>query len=467
MKCFRLYFIVLAALSLTLVTSCELQQQEPKAKYVFLFIGDGMGISQVTTAEKYQANINGKDYEPLGFSKFPHTGFSTTFANNRFITASAAAGTALSTGYKTNIGRISMDVNADSALVTIAEKVKEKGMKVGIITSVSLDHATPAAFYAHQPNRNMYHEISLDLASSNFDFFGGGGLREPVRDDVNTIELAEENGFRYINDEESFMSLKPADEKILFVNPELTNGSAMLYAIDQAEDYITLADITQKAIEYLDNDNGFFMMVEGGKIDWLSHANDAGAMVHEVIDFAEAVDVAVKFYHEHPDETLIVVTADHETGGLSVGCKKMEYDTDYSLLQYQKMSGDNFNELLAHWRKENHLNNKGFKKMLEVLEESFGIGEEGAPIELTPEEMGRLNKAFTGLDLSQEGDYSDYSPLTVLSTNILANHAGLGWTSNSHTGVSVPVFAIGVNGEAFSGYTDNTDIPKLIWETID
>ena len=177
MKHFRLTTLLIVALSFFIISSCQLQQKEQKAKYVFLFIGDGMGISQVTTAEVFQANINGKDYEAVGFSKFPHTGFCTSHAANRFITASAAAGTALATGHKTNIGRIAMDTKADSALVTIAEKAKTMGMKVGIISSASIDHATPAAFYAHQDSRNMYHEISLELVTSDFDFFGGGGFR--------------------------------------------------------------------------------------------------------------------------------------------------------------------------------------------------------------------------------------------------------------------------------------------------
>jgi alkaline phosphatase len=105
--------------------------------------------------------------------------------------------------------------------------------------------------------------------------------------------------------------------------------------------------------------------------------------------------------------------------------------------------------------------------MLMALEENFGIGGEGAPIELTPKEIERFKKVFMGLDLSQEGDYGDYSPLTYISTQLLSNRSGLGWTSKSHTGVSVPVYALGLNGAAFSGYSDNTDIPRIIWETIE
>ncbi len=463
----RIFTLLLLAFSLITISSCEQQKAEPKAKYVFLFIGDGMGLSQVIAAEAFQHAINGGEYTPLGFRQFPATGLATTYAANRFITGSAAAGTSLATGVKTNISRISMDTSGTVPLQTIAEKAKLIGMKVGIISSVSIDHATPAAFYAHQKSRSMYHEIALDLTASDVDFFGGGGFKEPVLEDVNVVELAVENGFQYINDEESFDTLVPADNKVLFVHPDLTGGASLRYAIDQPEGYITLAEITDKAIEYLDNDHGFFMMVEGGKIDWASHANDAGTMVREVIDFSAAIDVAVKFYQQHPDETLIVVTSDHETGGLSLGNNKMKYDSDYGLLENQNISGEDFNVVLSEWRKENHLNEKGFKKILQVTDEYFGFGDDAASIVIDDKEREALNKAFLAYDLSQEGEYADYSPFTLQSTLVISSRIGIGWTSQTHTGVAVPVYALGLGHQAFSANMDNTDIPKLIWGVIE
>lgn len=467
MNRFRAFTLLFLSFSLLFFTSCEAPKEEAKAKYVFLFIGDGMGLSQVIAAEAYQHAVNGGEYTPLGFRQFPGTGLTTTYAANRFITGSAAAGTALATGNKTNIGMISVDTSGTVPFQTIAEKAKIKGMKVGIISSVSIDHATPAVFYAHQASRSMYHEISLDLAASNFDFFGGGGLKDPVREDVNVIDLAIENGFEYINDEESFDALLPSDKKVFFVNPDLTGGASMRYAIDQPEGYIALAEITKKAIEYLDNEEGFFMMVEGGKIDWLCHANDAGAMVHEVLDFSAAVDVALKFYYQHPEETLIVVTADHETGGLAIGNQQMHYESDYALLANQKVSGDDFNIVLSDWRKDNHLNKKGFKNILNVTHEYFGFGGQEAAIVLNEKETESLYKAFLAYDISQEGEYGGYSPVTYQSTMVLTSRVGLGWTSQSHTGIAVPVYAIGTGFQAFSTNLDNTDIPKLIWETIE
>jgi len=467
MNRFRLFALFLAAFTLFILSSCELQKEEPKAKYVFLFIGDGMGLTQVIAAEAYQHAINGGEYTPLGFRQFPAAGLATTYAANRFITGSAAAGTSLATGIKTNISRISMDTSGTVPLQTIAEKAKLSGMKVGIISSVSIDHATPATFYAHQASRSMYHEIALDLTKSDIDFFGGGGFKKPVLEDVNVVELAVENGFQYINDEESFDALAPADNKVLFVHPDLTGGASMRYAIDQPEGYITLAEITEKAIKYLDNEQGFFMMVEGGKIDWASHANDAGTMVREVIDFSAAIDVAVKFYAQHPDETLIVVTSDHETGGLSLGNSKMSYGSDFGLLKHQNISGEDFNDVLSEWRKDNHLNEKGFKKILLVTDEYFGIGGEAAPIVLNEKEREALHTAFLAYGLSQEGEYADYSLITRQSTNVISSRIGVGWTSQTHTGVAVPVYALGLGHQAFSGNMDNTDIPKLIWGMIE
>jgi alkaline phosphatase len=467
----KVRLIAFSFISIFILVSCQLQPEEQKAKYVFYFIGDGMGIAQVIAAEAFQTATTGGEYEPLSFRQFPHTGISTTYASNRFITGSAAAGTALATGNKTAIGRISTDTSGTIPFVSIADKAKMKGMKVGIISNVSIDHATPAAFYAKQASRGMYFEIGLDLTKSDFDFFGGGGFAKPLGelngDSVDLYELVKQNEFRFVNTVDGFNNLKASDDKIFFVNPDLVDGASMRYAIDQSDEYIDLADITAKAIEYLDNDNGFFMMVEGGKIDWVGHANDLASVVHEVIDLSAAVEVAVKFYHQHPNETLIVVTSDHETGGLSLGNQSTGYGTDYGILENQKVSGEEFNKVLVEWRKNNHLNEKGFKIMLKLLEEYFGVGGDDAAVQLSDVEIEEYRKAFMDYDKSLQSEYGDYSPLTLKSTAILSRQAGTGWTSMTHTAVAIPVYALGVNGSSFATNLDNTDIPKIIWETIE
>jgi alkaline phosphatase len=190
-------------------------------------------------------------------------------------------------------------------------------------------------------------------------------------------------------------------------------------------------------------------------------------MVREVLDFSAAVDIAVNFYHQHPDETLIVVTSDHETGGLSLGNNQMKYSNDYGLLANQNISGEDFNVVLSEWRKDNHLNEKGFKKILKVTHEYFGFDGPGAPIVINDKEREALYKAFIAYDLSQEGEYADYSPFTLQSTIVISGRVGVGWTSQGHTSVAVPVYALGVGHQAFSKNLDNTDIPKLIWGMIE
>lgn len=228
--------LLLGSILLTLSTSAkdsviEKQRQNYKGKapkYIFYFIGDGMGLSQANAAEAYLGAINGKSgIQKLEMNKFPHHGFYTTNATNRFITGSAAAGTALATGHKTSINTIGMDASKQKPLQSVAERARDLGYKVGIISSVSIDHATPASFYAHQPSRSMYYNISLNLSESNFNYFAGGGIKHPEGDgkvdknnimanfgmgtdkevknkQTNSIELAKKRGYRLLNTKAEF-----------------------------------------------------------------------------------------------------------------------------------------------------------------------------------------------------------------------------------------------------------------------
>ena len=424
-------FLLLSIISVFLVTSCTDMHTHHKAKYVFLFIGDGMGQAQVNLAEAYQAALNNKKgFEHFGFTEFPAVGFASTYAFNNFITGSAASGTALATGHKTNINRISMDPEGEQPFKTIAEKFKESGMKVGILTSVSIDHATPAVFYAHQPNRGMYFEIGNNLVNSSFDFFGGGGfkLADGEIDDqpINLIEKAKENGFGYVNNVDDFLALNKEAGRVIAVPNPVTESGAMNYVIDMGQTEVHLGDLTAKAVEMLDNENGFFMMVEGGKIDWACHSDDAATVVHEVIDFAKAIDVAIAFYDKYPDETLIVVTADHETGGLTLGNGPTKYDTYFNLLQYQKMSEEKFTELIGEFRQNLSGNaDADFEKMMKVIGENFGLGTE-EKIPLDEKDIKLLNDAFNASMYPSEGKdvdltYGKYEPLATVVIKMMSD----------------------------------------------
>ena len=459
--------LVLFSFQLLIIGCKPVQPEQKKIKYAFLFIGDGMGVAQVNAAEAFLATkSHRKGFKHLTFTDFPNVGLVSTFANNRFITESSAAATALATGNKTNLGRISMDSTGTVPMKTIAELCKENGMKVGILTSVSINHATPAAFYAHQPDRNNYFEIGIDLANSSVDYFGGGGLHKAngIIDgkEVNIIDLAKNKGFTYVNTIEGFNSLKKGDEKIFAVSPVLDKSEAMPFSLDIKPGELSLANFTAKAIELLENEKGFFIMVEGGKIDWACHSNDAAAVVNDVIAFNEAVKQAKLFYDEHPEETLIVITADHETGGMTLGNRDLQYETGLDIFAYQKISIDSMETIENDFRNNLSGNKKkDFESMMEIISVNFGLGDP-IKIKLSEGDVSLLKNAF--LASMYSGKNNNQLAKTVVA--LLDEKAGIGWTTGSHTGVNVPVYAIGPGSEKFSGYIDNTDIPKIIEQSI-
>ncbi len=466
--------LLLSYLSLTIIflPSCSEKPESPKKiKYAFLFIGDGMGLAHVNLTEAYMSAMDGKiGLKHLNFSKFPNLGLASTYANNRFITGSAAAGTALATGHKTNINRISLDSSGTVKLTSIAELAKQNGMKTGIITTVSIDHATPAVFYAHEKLRHMYFRIANDLVNSDFNFFGGGGFLEP-QDSldgklVNIPEEAVEKGYEMVRDRNKLKKLTKDDGKVIFTASRLADEEAMPFAIDADSSDVTLADITGKAIDLLDNNKGFFMMVEGGKIDWAAHSNDAATTIGEVKTFADAIAKAIEFYKAHPDETIIVVTADHETGGLALGNKLTHYNSDLALLQYQKVSHEVMNHIVEKFRKEKSGNREAdWKKMLQIVEDKFGLNKKENNTLLSDKEMADLKAAFLASiygEGASKDTYGDYEPLTATSIRLLTDKAGVSWCTPAHTGISVPVYSIGKGTEQLSGYIDNTDIPKVM-----
>jgi alkaline phosphatase len=234
------------------------------------------------------------------------------------------------------------------------------------------------------------------------------------------------------------------------------------YELDREADDISLAEFTAKGIELLDNPNGFFMMVEGGKIDWACHANDGVSAIYDTIAFDEAVREAIAFYNDHPDETLIVVTGDHECGGLTLGFAGTGYATAFEQLSGQAVSFEYFDEyVFKPFKEENSLEDVNAENLLPVIEQYFGLSD------LTDYERERIEEAFVRsmTDEKERADnqqtyitYGGYEPLTITLTHLVNQRAGLSWTSYKHTGVPVPTFAMGVGASSFHGYYDNTDV---------
>jgi len=465
------YGLVVVLLAILFLPQCRQTPKEKKARYVFYFIGDGMGVNQVLGTEMYLAEKEGRiGIRPLNFTQFPVCNFASTYSEYNSVTCSAAAGTALATGTKTKNGTIGMDSLHRSALYSVAVKAKEAGKKVGITTSVSVDHATPAAFYAHRPDRKMYYEIATDLPETGFDLYAGSGFLRPrpEKDSAAAViyDILQDSGYVVLRGVEEFAARSGNAGKVVFIQQEGCEADDCLpYAIDRKPGDLTLAQITENAIRYLsrENEKGFFLMVEGGKIDWACHDNDAATVFQEVVDFSEAVAKALDFYKQHPEETLIVITADHETGGIALGTGK--YELNLKVLENQKVSKEKLTQKIQRLRKEKK-GRVSWKEVKTLLTENLGFWEAveiGEQQEKELEEVYR--RTFTGGDVKlAQGLYAANEPLAEKAVRILDDIAMVGWTSGGHSAGVVPVFAIGAGAGLFQGKLDNTDIPRKIAE---
>lgn len=398
----RLSILLAAVVALASAVSCNSQASSndagDKAKYVFLFIGDGMGATHVAVAESYLSYKAGKlGGEQLLMTTFPCYGTVTTHSANKNVTCSSAAGTAIACGEKANNGTVG--INKDSLEIeSVAYRLQKDGYNIGIISTVPINHATPSAFYAHNVSRNNGYEISQDIPESEFEFYAGAGFLEFKGKDGNsqpTDEYLESNGYSVSYGITEFREESMGKEKAVFCQASNREESADNYTSGSKEEAdATLGQMLQLGMEFIGTDEPFFFMCEGGAIDWSAHGNLTMPMIENILEFDEAIKIAYDFYLAHPEETLILVTADHETGGLTLG------------------AGPD----MINW---------------EAIETEWL--ENGKKSTMTSEENRRFNK-----------------------------RCSIGWTTGSHTGGAVPMFAIGAGAEKFNGRMDNTDIKGKI-----
>ena len=490
-----------------------------KPKYIFLFIGDGMSYSQLQLADYYlkETEDNG-----LNILRLSTNGTMQNPDKTSLIPDSASTATAMATGKKTKSGNINVSDDGSKKYETITQKLKKDGYKIGIATTVNINNATPAGFSAHRESRKGYYEIGKEMLDTGFDYFAGGDFKDKNGEngDKKSLEkIAEEKGYTVADSEEEFNKLgndfdveklknSSKDEKYLVISEDREKTDAMKYSIDKryelengAEESAALSDYVKKGIDILyDNnekdkkdkkDKGFLMVVEGGKIDWACHKNDAASALHETIDLDNAVDEALKFYNNHKDETLIIVTGDHETGGLAIGNSSSEYDTHLENLGLQKISCDRFNEEYVSKYKKEKID---FKYVLKDIEYVFGLEkplifkEEKAKkdsdddhkhsdensLKLSKSEYERLKKAYeltiekSSKDRTKEESilYGSHEPITVEAARILAQKSGIGFTSFSHTAAPMAVFSEGVGASEFGGMYDNTELYEKLIEVI-
>lgn len=291
-------------------TKPDLTKQIDKTpKNIILMIGDGMGISQITAG--MYANGN-----KLNLERIKSIGLHKSYASNNLVTDSAAGATAFATGVKTYNGAIG--VNPDTVSVpTILEKLKNEGYTTGLVTTSTIVHATPASFFSHVKSRKMYEEIAEAFLDGTVDFFVGGGLKfftSREKDDRNLIDELKAKGYQMSSYFETDFDKIQINKNKKF--GYLTANKDPL-TVEQGRNYLTPA--TENAIDFLNNksDKGFFLMVEGAQIDWGGHANNTNYIINEMIDFDKAIGKVLDFVEED-GETLLIITADHETGGFAL-----------------------------------------------------------------------------------------------------------------------------------------------------
>ncbi|MDZ8117726.1 alkaline phosphatase [Pontiella agarivorans] len=422
-------------------------------KYVFLLIGDGMGGAQREVAERYARAKYPSRNPVLSMNRLPVRGMASTNDIAGKVTDSAASGTALACGEKTLNGTVGLGRDLKSPLRSMAYDAQEAGMKVGIVTSVPIDHATPACFYARVPKRNMYYEITEQLPQTGFDYFAGEPLlgRGRAKGKTAPDQLLEAGGYRLVKTRREFDALQAGDRKIVVEHK-------MGYAIDGGQEF-PLADLTRKGIELLDGEPGFFMMVEGGKIDWSGHANDLATNIHETLAFDEAVAAVMEFYEKHRDETLVVVTADHETGGLELASRSPKM---VEVVDAQESRGQKYVDEVGVWKKQGSVSaGTAFDRLVG----DFGLSD------LTSDSAEHIRKAVEQTFKSREKDardpeiqkmYGKRNAAVTSCLHALAECAGARWTSYQHTAALVPTTAVGVGADQFAGEYSNADIGKCL-----
>lgn len=469
--CVVLSVVCLAATILVKQNSEDAKQCQAencaKPKYVFYFIGDGMSFNHILGTELYNTEKAGaKETLRLNFTQFGTRNFVTNYSVSNLVTDSAAAGTALATGSKTANAYIGVDAEGNE-LRSVADVASELGYKVGLVTNVGINHATPSCFYGHTNDRFGFPKLVDDYIASDVAFIAGStimdmksGPQDPKYKPVTTAELAErvrKAGIYLTLDAEEAGNVK--GERVALVAHDKENKHVP-YVIDRKGGELTLLDCSKAALKYLTNNapEGFFLMIEGGKLDYAAHEQDAVTTFYEVNEFAQTIDLALAFAAQHPNETLIVVTADHETGGMSLGWD--HYEIRMNLLMEQKASAIELTKIIQQMRAEGNRNWSDYKK---VLAENFGLWN---VVPVTKEEEALLKRDFDEIFMKWgpmvDGLYNKSEFLVYDAIRILNKAASIDWTSLYHTGMYTPIFVQGAGEKKFLDCRDQTDIPKTI-----
>ena len=411
------------------------------AENVILLIGDGMGYAQITAARLAQG-------KKLNMDRIKTMGTMTTVSANNIVTDSAAAGTAMATGFKTNNGMISVTPDGKN-LKTILEAAREKGKATGLVTTTRITHATPAVFASHVGNRDDEDIIAAQMLNTNVDVMLGGGksffLPKAAggkrTDNRNLIDKAKKNGYTVVTTGDELAGVSGGKVLGLF------NNSHMNYEVDRdLTKEPSLAAMTAKAISLLDKDNnkdkedkegknrGFYLMVEGGRIDHAAHANDPAGAVGDTLAFDAAVKVALDYAEKNRD-TMVIVTADHETGGLIIGAGGEDAKSDIAMLGKVTKTAEYMGKQI-----------KADSSQIDAVFARYA--------------------GITDLTAVERAGIETASDKALAAANVISARAGVKFNTGGHTGVTVPVMVTGEKEYEFSGLIDNTQIAKIIADAM-
>ncbi len=440
-----------------LLVSQLAQAQEPQN--IIMVIADGMGPEFTTGYRYFTDDKTTEVVERTIFDKHL-VGTSSTYpaSTSGYVTDSAASATALSTGIKTYNGAIGVDVDKQP-LETVLERAKSLGYKTGVVVTSQINHATPASYIAHNESRRNYNAIADSYIDDKiagqykFDLLLGGGWKYFIRDDRNLVQELQKDGFQYIDQYSQLATLTNQQPAIgLFADVGLP------YAIDDTNPS-RLSDMTKHAIRLLENKNGYFLLIEASQVDWAGHANDIASAMSEMDDLAKTMVYLDNYVAKHPN-TLVILTADHSTGGMSLakdGVYQWEPEVLTTLPHTPKYFGQHFSQ--------HELEASSAKSLLNF--------------DLSTEELATLQTAKTDAQaalvtynaLTKPEQKKQRKPSIAYAIEkplkkIIDDRTNTGWTTGGHIAVDVPVIAFGLNHDLFSGSQDNTDIAKKIFKQL-
>lgn len=437
-------------------------------KNIIMIVGDGMGPAYTTAYRYYNDDPTTVEIEQSVFDKH-YVGTSSTYPAkvSGYITDSAAAATALATGVKTYNDAISVDTNK-KPLLTVLEWAKQQGKKTGIVVTSQINHATPASYLSHNENRNNYNAIADSYIDNGIkaDLYFGGGWKYFIREDRHLVNEFKAAGFQYIDDYQELSTLE-RNKPVL----GLFGDSGLPWSLDDKEKH-RLSLMTETATKQLKNPNGYFMLVEASQIDWGGHGRDIGAAMAEMDDLAKTIAFLEEYVAKNPD-TLVVLTADHSTGGLSIGRKTAKSNKDIhskylwqpEILRTLTLSPEKFAKTFAN----NNLTLAQVNKML-----NFEISAEDMTLLLQSKQEGiKILEQYQQLSAAQK--YAKWAPkaegqILIAIKKIIDIQTNTGWgsisASGTHTAIDVPVYAFGKGSEQFNGQIDNTDIAKKIFTLL-